>query len=362
MSAFDPSAPGLPLVGGGGAALPDTPANVLLDAGNADTLVALAAGTGAGVARSYIDAFQTGAVAAIGAEVAGTALIADGLGDVDTTSADVSAFLAAANAAAALASIGGASDPIAELPESASVTIYLRNADLRGQDGAFAAMWAAAAGPPGFGLLSRVTGTTDALWYGGPTAGFPVFQTTSSVRELRWQGALPGGTPLTPGTGSASWSVMVVVVGAQLTGTAAAILGWGNFPNGQNVCLFSRWNSKTAWGATVRSNSSTDETQIILDDSGFPATTDPTALLLTYDGTALSLWKAVSGDASWVSVGTLTVTLNLATNYPLCFSRAGGNSTFASTVGIREVAAWRAALDSDARTALRTYITTAGLL
>ena len=92
--------------GGGGAALPDTPANVLLDAGNADTLVALAAGTGAGVARSYIDAFQSGAVAAIGAEVAGTALIADGLGDVDTTSADVSAFLAAANAAAARASIG----------------------------------------------------------------------------------------------------------------------------------------------------------------------------------------------------------------------------------------------------------------
>ena len=97
--------------GGGGAALPDTPANVLLDAGNADTLVALAAGTGAGVARSYIDAFQSGAVAAIGAEVAGTALIADGLGDIGTTSADVSAFLASANAAPALASIGGGAGP-----------------------------------------------------------------------------------------------------------------------------------------------------------------------------------------------------------------------------------------------------------
>jgi len=108
VSAFDPSAPGLPLVGGGGATLPDTPANVLLDVANEGTLVALAATTGVGSAVSYIDAFQAGAVAAIGGEAAGTALIADGLGDVATTSADVSAFLATANAAAARAAIGAA--------------------------------------------------------------------------------------------------------------------------------------------------------------------------------------------------------------------------------------------------------------
>ena len=48
MSAFDPSAPGLPIVGGGGASLPDTPAAVLLDAANAGKIVGLAQGTGEG--------------------------------------------------------------------------------------------------------------------------------------------------------------------------------------------------------------------------------------------------------------------------------------------------------------------------
>lgn len=43
MSALDPSAPGLPLAGGGGggASLPTTPALALLDAGNPNVLVGL---------------------------------------------------------------------------------------------------------------------------------------------------------------------------------------------------------------------------------------------------------------------------------------------------------------------------------
>ena len=52
MSAFDPSAPGLPIVPSGGASLPTTPALALLDAGNPSTFVTLDS-SGEGTALSY---------------------------------------------------------------------------------------------------------------------------------------------------------------------------------------------------------------------------------------------------------------------------------------------------------------------
>jgi hypothetical protein len=347
--------------GGGGATLPDTPANVLLDAGNASKVVTLD-GSGAGTTTSFIDTFQTGAVAAIGGEAAGTALIADGAGDVATTSADVSAFLASANAAAALASIGGASDPVAVLPESASVSLFLRNADIRGADNTFAAQWPAAVGPVFYGYSPACVGSTDPVWYGGATSGFPIFQTTSGVREIRWQGNFGGSAPILPASGAGAWSLLLVVVGAQLTGTSASIAGWGNFGNTANVTVCSRLNSLTAWAVTVRGNSQTDVTQAILDSGTYPATTDPTALLVTYDGATLSFWKAVAVDSDWLLIGTLSVTLAIATTLPFSLARAGGNTAWSSTVGVREAALWTTALDATARTALRSYITTAALL
>ena len=68
------------------------------------------------------DVVGAGLVAVLGGEVAGTALVSDGAGDVTMTSADVAAFNAAANAAAARASIGAATPPAATVYDFASST------------------------------------------------------------------------------------------------------------------------------------------------------------------------------------------------------------------------------------------------
>jgi hypothetical protein len=84
--------------GGGGTALPTASA-----AGE------LPVSDGAGsayTATSAGDVLALGMVAALAGEPAGAALISDGAGDVATTSADVSAMLAAANNAAARAALG----------------------------------------------------------------------------------------------------------------------------------------------------------------------------------------------------------------------------------------------------------------
>lgn len=105
MSAIDPSAPGLPLVGSGGASLPDTPANVLLDLPNSDMVVVLD-GSGVGGAESRGDLVTAALESILTGADAGTAVVADGAGSVTTTSADVSAVLASANAASARTALG----------------------------------------------------------------------------------------------------------------------------------------------------------------------------------------------------------------------------------------------------------------
>lgn len=98
MSALDPSAPGLPLVGLGGSSLPTA-------TGADEVPVSTGAGT-TYAAQTLGDAVVTGLVANLVADDAGTAIIADGAGDVQKTSADVSAILAAASAAAARSALG----------------------------------------------------------------------------------------------------------------------------------------------------------------------------------------------------------------------------------------------------------------
>lgn len=284
-----------------------------------------------------------------------------GLGRLAVSGAADGSVLTVTNRTVAWAA-PASSSPVDSLPEPASVALWLRNADLRGSDGTFASQWPAVVGPDLFGYANSVTGSTDAIWYGGAVTGFPIFQTTSGVREIRWQGNYGGCAPILPAAGAGVWSVALVVVGAQLTGTSASLAGWGHFAAAANVTFFSRLNSLTAWGITVRGSSQTDVTQAILNGGAYPATTDPTALLGTYDGATLSLWKAVAADSAWVSIGTLSVTLAISTTTPFCLARAGGNTAYSSTVGIREAIVWRTALDSTARTALRAYITTAGVL
>jgi hypothetical protein len=75
---------------------------------------------------------------ALGSEPAGTAIVGDGAGDITTTSADVSAVLAAADAAAARTAlgVGGALAPIWQRPAPASVaaaTSFINSADLTEQ-------------------------------------------------------------------------------------------------------------------------------------------------------------------------------------------------------------------------------------
>lgn len=64
-----------------------------------------------------------GLKAALTGEVAGTALIADGAGDVATTSADVSALLAAANADEARTALGAAADVPATSLLAGAITV-----------------------------------------------------------------------------------------------------------------------------------------------------------------------------------------------------------------------------------------------
>lgn len=85
MSAYDPSAQGLPLAGGGGGGLPA--------AAGADEIPV---STGPGTTYVAVTAFQVVADvldAALGAEPAGTTIKSDGAGAVTTTSATVSTFL-----------------------------------------------------------------------------------------------------------------------------------------------------------------------------------------------------------------------------------------------------------------------------
>lgn len=105
MSAFDPSAPGLPIVGGGGASLPDTPADVLLDAANAGKIVGLAQGTGEGTAFDPNVVVEAGVGLAAGT-TAGATLVGDGTEGAVLTSATISALLASADAAAARTALG----------------------------------------------------------------------------------------------------------------------------------------------------------------------------------------------------------------------------------------------------------------
>ena len=98
MSALDPSAPGLPLVGLGGSSLPTA-------TGADEVPVSTGAGT-TYAAQTLGAAVVTGLVANLSADDAGTAIIADGAGDVQKTSADVSAILAAASASAARSALG----------------------------------------------------------------------------------------------------------------------------------------------------------------------------------------------------------------------------------------------------------------
>ena len=99
MSGIDPNGGGALVVpGGGGTSLPTA-------SGAGELPVSDGAGS-AYTATSAGDVLALGMVAALTGEPAGTTLISDGAGDIATTSADVSAVLAAANNAAILAALG----------------------------------------------------------------------------------------------------------------------------------------------------------------------------------------------------------------------------------------------------------------
>lgn len=98
MSGLDPNAGGALVVPGGGTSLPTA-------SGAGELPVSTGAGT-TYTATSAGDVLALGMVAALTGEPAGAALISDGLGGVTETSADVSAVLAAANAAAARTALG----------------------------------------------------------------------------------------------------------------------------------------------------------------------------------------------------------------------------------------------------------------
>lgn len=109
MSGLDPNAGGALVVPGGGASLPTASA--------AGELPVSAGAGSAYTATSAGDVLALGMVAALTGEPAGAALISDGAGDIATTSADVSAMLAAADAAAARTALGvaaSASTPLFE--------------------------------------------------------------------------------------------------------------------------------------------------------------------------------------------------------------------------------------------------------
>jgi hypothetical protein len=99
VSAIDPSAQSLPIVGSGGASLPDTPANVLLDAANAGDLVALAPSTGVGSTIAIEDAVSTGVGILTESAAEGDFVVGDGAGGTQLASVDAAAVRAVIGAA-----------------------------------------------------------------------------------------------------------------------------------------------------------------------------------------------------------------------------------------------------------------------
>ena len=120
-----------PLLPSGGASLPTA-------TGAGEVLVSTGAGT-TYTATSAGEVVTTGLSAALSEEVVGTAVIADGDGGVSFTSADVSAFLASANAAAARTALGAIGATLGhrwERPAPASVpagSLFIDSDDLTEQ-------------------------------------------------------------------------------------------------------------------------------------------------------------------------------------------------------------------------------------
>lgn len=84
---------------GGGASLPDTPANVLLDAGNADEVVALN-GLGVGTTKTYAEVILNGIGSVTESAAEGDFVVGDGAGGTQLASVDPAAVRAVIGAAA----------------------------------------------------------------------------------------------------------------------------------------------------------------------------------------------------------------------------------------------------------------------
>lgn len=269
----------------------------------------------------------------------------------------------AASAAAALAAIGGASDPIAEVVAPTSCIAWLRAEDIYGRDASYASSWRSVVGPDMSGNEPAVIAGGASWINDDPPSVRPVYQTTGGVREIRFQGWNGGAIPTIPSIDATSFSACCVVVGAQLTGVMAGIMGWGQGTAGRNANIVSRINSKSAIAFTADAGSTASEALAILDVGTAPMTTAATAILVTYNGTTVSLYKALAADSAWVLVGTLATTLDIGSERPLVFGRtASGSTPSLSTVGFRFVCAHSAVLSGDEMVDLRAYFTTKGLL
>lgn len=344
----------------------------------------------------------------IGGEAEGSAIIADGAGDIRTVDANIAPFLAATSTADARDAIGaaatvtttrgdlirrgatadervplgtsgyvltsdgtdpvwaapaGGSDPVEDLPSPTTVIAYLRPDEIRGLDGAFAAVWPAAAGAPGYGAYQVINGTPQ-LWI-SPRANYPAFGTSGGVREIVFAGAHLGrmAVPFSPSVAATAFTLAVVLRNAQLTGTTAMSLGWGGNLNDQLVALGSRFNGASQWVCSTGVYQAPTDPAYAITSPSHPSSTARTLLLVRYDGSTLEFFVGTNA-AAMASVGTRTVTLAVSDYRPLTLGGSASDSTqaYASTVSVIAIMAWSSELDDTDVAAVRTHAIAEGWL
>lgn len=324
MSAFDPSAQGLPLAGSsGGSGLPEA-------SGAGEVPVSDGAGT-TYTATPQSDVVTAALVAMIGGEVEGSAIIADGAGDIRTVDANIAPVLAATTIAGARSALGSpatGSGTFAARPATCAVgdtyrvtsgarigSIYLCTAtDTWTLD---AIDWIAAVGvQPTLAYdaedLLAAAGGTVTTWRGrgsvrddlgvlgapgGTIAGLSGASSWGSVACAEWgdaatsprlRGSVPG--PLS----TAARTVIAVVSSVSSTGSQIAV-GWGAATAGGS-----------AWNVGVRMAGSAN-TGMELYAAGAtgtgatPTSDTPEVLSATYSGSQYALAQAAITDGvpSW---------------------------------------------------------------
>lgn len=314
---------------GAGPGLPNTPAEVLLDAASPSTIVALN-GSGVGTSLSYA-ATRT----AIGAPAVGSGTYA--ARPASPSSGDVYRVTSGARRGSNYVASGGVWNLLRVDPPSGVTPSFQLDGERLGETtagSAWTSTWPAEIGPPAVRPGGTIDGSILVLASAG--GGLPGLSISGGA-YLR--------TPWLGPTGASTRWLAIVVSRVTSAANYAVLLGWGLSAPGAGIWSIAtrtagiaRWVGWVGSGASAASSST--------PSSG----TTPTVILFQYDGTDCRLYQ----DA--VHLATSAPTVATATTYPLTIGASSNNPGVDFSNGtLHAVLAGSGSLDSTARAALQAW-------